>query len=391
MSKQSEQLKHWREGTNPFDEPTPGIREQADKVERIYHENSWAKLRAIIVGDVENMHIMGIASKNNDAITAHWPKELRDVYLKHGGENFKDAWPEKYEEIKSDSEAYVKALEKEGVTVVTNKSHVVPEDLKNYLKGHSEDSIWGQFRPATGSLYGNILLSNTAHHGNLAHGMIYYEFFQEMMKKDDELIWLSGPPPYPAAEGSEYIVEPIINFLGNGVHLPGKIIIMGIGVNKPEDVYNLKAPRNSAHAEFGVEVGRRMLAPFGYKVIPLYYNAHLTYDFESMWLRMEDGKLGLPENALWPTEHTKGKYNLPKEIADDWEVFITPTDEFMTCCNNTIPLGNKRHLMNAHGPKTMDVMVKAGQEPIPVPFRGLTSACMSGMHCHSFPIHREND
>jgi len=89
-----------------------------------------------------------------------------------------------------------------------------------------------------------------------------------------------------------------------------KMVLLGIGVPDPSHVNDRTKPRSSGD-EWGAEILRRMLKPFGWRVETVYFDSRLSYHIDCVMSVLDEGLLACKKGALWT--------DLPKEL-QDWEM-----------------------------------------------------------------------
>lgn len=163
--------------------------------------------------------------------------------------------------------------------------------------------------------------------------------------------------------------------------MPNKLVIVGHGVFDRAHIADLSKPRSSGN-ELGAEVLRRILAPFGWRVEQLYFDANYGYHIDTLMPIIAEGLLAVNENVLL-TE-------LPEEIRD-WEQINIERDEYVIGAGNSVALSNDTHAVTEGAKKYIKEIEKRGIDVVPVPFDDVYHATGSGMHCATFSYWREDD
>ena len=185
---------------------------------------------------------------------------------------------------------------------------------------------------------------------------------------------------------------PNVTFPAGGANYPGPFtsigdfrifpnhLILGIGVADPAHIKDPTKQRSSGD-EFGAEVLRRMLKPFGWKVDTVYFDSRMSYHVDCVMVPLEEGLLTMPKNSLW-TE-------LPKPFSD-WEVIELDLEDLKIGCGNSLSIGNKRLMMPQGSKKLAKDLSKRGWTCIEVPYETLYTIFGSGIQCSTCSIWRES-
>ena len=211
---------------------------------------------------------------------------------------------------------------------------------------------------------------------------MHREAIVEAFKNTPDAIWLEMPSLYPNNTNLDF-----------GANYPGpytsigdfrifpKHLVLGIGVSHPSHIKDPTKQRSSGD-EFGAEVLRRMMKPFGWEVSTVYFDSRLSYHLDCVMVPLEEGLLTMPKNSLW-TE-------LPKPYSD-WEVIEMDLEDLKIGCGNSLSIGHKRLVMPQGSKKLAKDLEKRGWTPIEVPYDTLYTTFGSGIQCSTCSIWRESD
>ena len=172
--------------------------------------------------------------------------------------------------------------------------------------------------------------------------------------------------------------QPLIYSPGDQKIFP-KMVLCGIGVPDPAHIKDRSKPRSSGD-ELGVEILRRMLQPFGWKVELVYFDSRLTYHFDCLFAPLAEGVYSMPKDALWTP--------LPKELKD-WEHVETTYEDHKMGCNNLVVI-DKRIAIPAETKKFAKDLEKRGFDPVEVPYKNIYEYYGSGIHCSTHSVWRES-
>ncbi len=354
----------------------PGMREQGKGI-KVYVESDYAPLKACLVGNPSAIMIMDPDTYEMGNLFAHETKEFIEYLRKHKGKNLKDCDPEAWEKMAMESDALAKAYRDAGVRVIRNETGETPEGVINYNWGWSGQKNMSLYGQSAFEVFGHCLvqfMEVSCSQTEITHR----EAMIEMFENDPEAVWLTMPPLYPTADRP--MPGPLLG-PGDPLILP-KTAVLGIGVSDPSHIKDRSKPRSSGE-EFGHELFRRMMEPYGWKVETVYFDSKLTYHIDCLITLLEEGLLAMPKpkDALWTP--------LPKEL-QDWEVIEVPLEEHYNGFPNNEPLGNKQLVMPAGCPKMVKTLEKRGWTCIEVPYRTIWDTFHSGIHCSTASIWRES-
>ena len=129
----------------------------------------------------------------------------------------------------------------------------------------------------------------------------------------------------------------------------------------------------------------RVLEPLGIEAETWWYDSCHNYHQDGVMLNVVEGVVGLPDDGKF------GSWTGLPECIKDYQILPIPVDEVaMGACNGT-SLGDGRVFMFSKCVKSMEVLDKAGFEPIPIPYDVLWETFGSGIDCSDANIWREND
>lgn len=347
------------------------FREQAKGI-RCYMESEFAPLKACLAGDAETVYgpnpdtpeYVNMLGESMDEETLNYLRKIQN-------KNLKDVDPEMYEQWKYESDTLAKTLRKEGVRLIRNETGFVPNEILNFQTGWGGPMFLSLFGQSAFEVVGNCFIS-TWEVGVMRHiELLYRAATNEIMKNDPNAVWLTMP--FPSPNSSKAINHPMLS-PGDFRIMPNKIVIIGIGVSDASHISDLSKPRSSGD-EYGVEILRRMLKPFGWRVETVYFDSRLTYHIDCLMMAIDEGVIGLPDDGkhgLWTA--------LPKEF-ENWEIVDVPVEELhMGVCNNEV-IGNKRVLMTEGAKQTKREIEKLGYTPVEVPYSSIYEHTGSGIHC----------
>ena len=353
----------------------PGMREQGKGI-KVYVESDYAPLKACLVGNPSAVMVPDPDTYEMGNMFAHETDEFNAYLRKHKGKNLKDADPEVWEKMVMESDALAKAYRDAGVRVIRNESGETPQGIINYNWGWSKQKNMSLYGQSAFEVFGHCLvqfMEVSCSQTELPHREAMLEIFEN----DPEAVWLTMPPLYPAI--NQRMPGPNLS-PGDPLIFP-KTVVLGIGVSDPSHIKDPSKPRSSGD-EFGHELLRRILKPYGWKVETVYFDSKLTYHIDCLISLLEEGLLAMPKGGLWTP--------LPKEF-QDWEVIEVPLEEHQNGFSNNEPLGNKQLVMPAGCPKIVKTLEKRGWTCIEVPYSTIWDTFHSGIHCSTAAIWRESD
>ena len=360
----------------PDTEMVPGLRAQASG-QKVLVESEFATLRGAILGNPESVYIPDPFHPSWYASMRSLPKDELAWMAEHRGMHIRDADPKLWEAMSEGLSTYRNILESRGVSVIQT-TQPPPDAVVNYTSGWlgKFGRHWAYHAQAFGEVFGNLLVSFRETQPSIRYnGVEYLEAFMGLFESDPEAVWLTMPDPLP-----------LPSFVGVGLSpgdiriLPGKRVLVGLGVFDRSDIGNQAVPRSSGN-ELGVEVLRRMLAPWGWSVEVVYFDANFGYHIDTLMPLVSEGLLAVhPEVLLTP---------LPFDLAS-WEQIPLATTECRAGAGNSVPLSPTAHMVTQSATQFMSDLDARGIEPIPVPFDEVYAFCGSGLHCATFSFHRSD-
>jgi N-dimethylarginine dimethylaminohydrolase len=297
---------------------------------------------------------------------------------KHANRNLKESDPEMWEKMAMESNALAAAYRKHGVKVIRNESGSTPQELVDYTLSWSRQRQMTLFGQSAGETFGHVYLAMMEVSNSYAQDLTHREAMVEVMKNDPEAVMASMPALVPTADFPQ--TGPYTG-PGDPVIFDKKVLI-GIGVSDPSHINDFKKPRSSGN-EFGAEMLRRLLRPFGWSVEVVYFNSNYTYHIDCLMAPLEEGLLAKPaaKDAFWTP--------LPAWL-NDWEVIETTLEDHQLGCHNNEPLGNKGLVLPAGTKKFSKDLEKRGWELEEVPYSNIWNVTGSGIHCSTAAIWRES-
>jgi N-dimethylarginine dimethylaminohydrolase len=355
------------------DELVPGMAAQGKGV-KCYVESDYAPLKACIVGNPSSIIIPDPDTWEMGNMFAHSGKEFNAYLRKHKGKHMKDVDPKRYDKIVHESDSLAEAYRKAGVKVIRNETGKTHEGIVNSTFSWSRQKHLSLYGQSALEVFGHCLVQFhevTASQTEFAHR----EALVEIMKNDHEAIWLSMPPLFPSAD--QRLPGPTLS-PGDPIIFP-KTVVLGIGVSDASHVTDTSKPRSSGD-EFGNEILRRMLAPFGWKVETIYFDSRLSYHLDCVVTPLEEGLIAMPKNAFWTP---------PPARFRDWEVIDVSVEDVKLGAMNNEVIGGKRIVLPA-GTKFARDLEKRGWTCIEVPYKTCYETFGSGIHCSTASIWRES-
>ena len=351
----------------------PGMREQGEGI-KCYVESEYAPLKACMIGNPTSVYIPDLKTWEMQNLYAHSPQEVKDYLHKYGGKDMKEVDPKRYDRIVMETEALKNAYRQAGVKVIVNETGKTPEKIVNQTSGWSEqkhNSVYGQ---SAFEVFGHCLVS--LWEVSISYGeFVHREAMVNIVENDPEAVWLTMPAHYPTANKPQ-----IINLTPGDPRIFPKTVVIGLGVPDPSHINDYSKPRSSGN-EFGAEILRRMLKPYGWDVKLLYFNTKFAYHIDCIMSVLDEGLLAMPKDSLW-TE-------LPEEYRD-WEVIEVSYEDCLNGACNNVPLGNKQLVMT-QGTQLARDLEKRGWTCIEVPYTECYTTFGSGVHCSTASIWREYD
>ncbi|CAB1081360.1 hypothetical protein D1AOALGA4SA_9013 [Olavius algarvensis Delta 1 endosymbiont] len=363
------------------EEYVPGIREQAKGI-KINSESLFRPLKACITGTPDQIYLpdpdrivaMGNLLKGNS------DENLLNYLRKHADKNLKDADPEMYEKCRADSDALAKAYRDHGVKVIRNESGIVPEELIEWQTGWGGPKYLSLFASGAGEVLGNIFVNTHEIFPNFTE-LAHRDAFREIFKNDPDAVWLTMPQLYPSS------VHPTCWPYTSPADFrvfPDKLCFICIGVAEESHIHDRSQPRSSGEEE-GFEILRRMLKPYGWRLVPLYFNSKYTYHIDCGIGPVAEGVIGIPTGGpgpfLWQ--------GLPDELKD-WEVIDVPWEDHKELACNCVVVDEKKVVIPEKAVNFAEEIAKRGYEPVPVPYHNITEMTGSGIQCSTMILERED-
>ena len=352
-----------------------GVREQGKGL-KCYVESDYAPLKACIVGNPSAIYLPNPDTWEYANILAKASDEMKAYMRKHAGRNLKDSDPEMWEKMAKESDGLAEAYRKNGVRVIRNESGSTPQELVDYTLSWSRQKQMTLFGQSAGETFGHVFVCMHEVSNSFAQELTHREAIVEIMKNDPEAVFVSMPslvptPDYPQPGPFLSPGDPIIF---------DKKVVVGIGVSDASHIKDPMKPRSSGN-EFGAEMLRRLLQPFGWSVEVVYFDMKYTYHIDCLWGVLEEGLMAMTKGAM---------FSPMPEFLKDWEVLEVPYEEHKMGFPNNEPLGNKRLVMPAKCPKMVKTLEKRGWECIEVPYENIYTTIGSGIHCSTASIWRES-
>ena len=355
-------------------ELVPGMAAQGKGI-KCYVESDYAPLKACVVGNPSSIIIPDPDTWEMRNLFAHSGEEFNAYLRKHKGKYMKDVDPKRYDRCAHESNSLAEAYRKAGVKVVRNETGKTPEGIVNGTFSWSKQKHLSLYGQSSFEVFGHCLVQFwevTCSQPEFTHR----EALVEIMKNDPEAVWLSMPPLFPSVD--QKLPGPTLS--------PGdplifeKTVVLGIGVSEASHVKDTSKPRSSGD-EFGAEILRRMLKPFGWRVVDVYFDSKMSYHIDCVVSVLEEGLLAMPKGALWTP--------LPKEFRD-WEVIEVDMNDLKMGALNNEPLGGKRLVLPEGTKKFAKDLEKRGWTCIEVPYTECYNTFGSGIHCSTASIWRES-
>ncbi len=273
------------------EELIPGMREQGKGL-KISSKSDYAPLKAAIVGNACSVFIPDPdRPEMKNLLGESGSPEFMDFLRKHKGKHMAVADPEHYEKMKNESDALAKAYRDNGVRIIRNETYTLPEALINWQVPVTGDRFLSIYGGSCGEVLGNAFVNFWEVGAVRAMELQHRDALLEIFENDPEAIWLSMPHPSPTSV--QCSPQPFSS-PGDLRIMPDKLVIMGIGVTDPSHIKDRTKPRSSGF-ELGVELFRRMMEPFGWRVETVYFNSKYTYHLDCLMMQIAEGIYGLPE------------------------------------------------------------------------------------------------
>ena len=353
----------------------PGMRAQGKGL-KVYVESDYAPLKACIVGNPNAIYLPNPDTWEYANILAKANDEMKAYMRKHAGRNLKDSDPAMWEKMAMESDALAEAYRQNGVRIIRNESGETPQELVDYTLAWSRQKQMTLFGQSAGETFGHVFVCMHEVSNSFAQELTHREAIVEIMKNDPEAVFVSMPslvptPDYPQPGPFLSPGDPIIF---------DKKVVVGIGVKDAADIQDPMKPRSSGN-EFGAEMLRRLLRPFGWSVEVVYFDMKYTYHIDCLWGVLEEGLMAMPN---------VGMLSPMPEFLKDWEVLEVPYEEHKAGFSNNEPLGNKRLVMPKGCPTMVKTLEKRGWTCVEVPYENIYPTIGSGIHCSTASIWRES-
>ena len=142
------------------------------------------------------------------------------------------------------------------------------------------------------------------------------------MKNDPDAVYISMPPLVPTPDYPQ--PGPFLS-PGDPIIFDKKVVI-GLGVKDASHINDYMKPRSSGN-EFGAEMLRRVLKPFGWSVEVVYFDMSYTYHIDCLWGVLEEGLMAMPKGAM---------LSAMPEFLKDWEILEVPLEEHKMGFSNNV-------------------------------------------------------
>lgn len=353
-----------------------GLREQAAG-QRVIVESEYATLRGVILGNPESMYLPDPYHLSWYASFKSLPREKLLWMAENRGRHVRDVDPALWEKMCVGLDALADIYRQAGVHVIQNKAAPPPEVI-NYTAGWLGEfgKHWAFHAQAFGEVFGNIILNFHETQPSIRYNCVeYVEAFMGLFEADPKSVWMAMPDPLPLPTAFGAALSP-----GDIRIFPNKLVVVAHGVFDPSHIADKTKPRSSGN-ELGAEVLRRMLAPFGYRVETIYFDASFGYHIDTVMPLIREGLLAVNENVLLTP--------LPKEVAD-WEQINIDPEEYVLGIGNSVALSSTAHAVTQSATNFMKELEKRGIDVAPVAFDDVYHNTGSGMHCATFSYWRED-
>ena len=353
----------------------PGMVEQAKGL-KLYVESEYAPLKACMTGNPSALMIPDPDSPEMaNLFKGNMPEEALEFMRKYKHQNVADHAPEIAEQMTMESNALADAVRSEGVKLIRNETGHTPESMVNLHTGWGGEPSWTLYGKSGGQVIGHNFVNMHEVTCSSVAELTIREAIAEMFMNHPETGWLTMPPIFPTTEHPN--VGP---FMAPENKIFEGAVLCGIGVADPSHIDDLTKPR-SATNELAVEVLRRMLAPYGWKVETVYFDSRYTYHIDCLMTLLEEGLMAYPKGSLW-TE-------LP-EFCKDWEVIDINMEDHKRGAENNLVLGDKR-MIGPEGPVQFYKDLKdRGWRVVEVPYSTMWDNFGSGLLCSTMYLWRES-
>ncbi len=353
-----------------------GMREQAKGL-KFYVESEYAPLKACTLGNPSGIFIPDPDTPENQKMFGTLGKEFNAFLRENKNKNLKDANPKMYDQMVMESNALAETMRKVGVRVVRYEGDEQPEEITNYTYGWNGQKQISLFGGGSFEVFGNCVCTIIEAAISCTTELLIREATNEIMRNSPDAVWMTLPVGTPL-QANHPNPGPFTS-PGDVRIFPG-VVVLGIGVSDPSHINDRSKPRSSGE-EFGAEMLRRLLKPYGWRVETVYFDSRLTYHIDCLMPVLEEGLLAYPKGSLW-TE-------LPKEFRD-WEVIELSLEDQKIGCGNVVPLGNKKIVLPEGSTSFARTLEKRGWTCIEVPYKTIYTTLGSGIHCSTGSIWRES-
>ena len=148
-------------------------------------------------------------------------------------------------------------------------------------------------------------------------------------------------------------------------------------------IHDRSKPRSSGEEE-GFEILRRMLEPYGWKLVLVYFNSKYTYHIDCGIGPVTEGVIGIPTGGpgpfLWQ--------GIPDELKD-WDIIDVPWEDHKELACNCVVVDEKKVVIPEKAVNFAEEIAKRGVEPVPVPYHNITEMTGSGIQCSTMILERE--
>ena len=354
----------------------PGLRDQAGG-QRVFVEHEFAQLRGVILGNPESVYLPDPFHPSWYASFRSLPREQLEWMAANRGKHLREADPVLFDSLERGLEALADVYRQAGAHIIQNKQPPPPEVI-NYTAGWLGEfgRHWAFHAQAFGEVFGNVLLNFHETQPSIRYNCVeYVEAFMGLVENDPEVVWLAMPDPVPMPTFYGAALSP-----GDIRIFPDRLVLVAHGVFDKSDIADPSKPRSSGN-ELGAEVLRRILAPFGWRVETIYFDANFGYHIDTLMPLIREGLLAVNENVLLT--------DLPSAIAD-WERIHIEPDEYRIGAGNSVALSPESHAVTEGAKNFIRELEKRGVSVAPVPFDDVYHFCGSGMHCATFSYWRES-
>ena len=273
--------------------------------------------------------------------------------------------------------ALAEAYRKNGVRVIRNESGSTPQELIDYTLSWSRQKQMTLFGQSAGEVFGHVFLCMHEVSNSYVQEITVREAMVEVMKNDPEAVFVSMPALVPTADYPQ--PGPFLS-PGDPIIFDKKVLV-GIGVADPLHIKDPMKPRSSGN-EFGAEMLRRLLRPFGWTVDVVYFNTKFTYHIDALVAPLEEGLISMPKDCFWTP--------LPDWLKD-WEILETTWEDHAMGSTSFLPPSGKKLVLPAGTKKYAKDLEKRGWDLVEVPYENIYGIIGSGVHCSTCAIWRESD